>query len=164
MAPPFGSSSPTRCRSSVDFPQPEPPRITKMSPRRISKVTSFMRTRSPQPIVRPSARITVSGSAATASEAIGVEDQREREVDHDEVEEDRDDRGGRRSADARRAAGGREAALAADHRDGDREDEALQDSGRDGPDRQRLPRLDEVAVRGDLEAEDADEESAEHGD
>ena len=50
--PLIGVSRPTRYRSKVDFPQPLPPRMAKISPRSISKVASFCTTVSSQPMVR----------------------------------------------------------------------------------------------------------------
>src|SRR5437867_4048088 len=45
------------CFSSVLLPHPEPPRMTKTSPRRTSNVTFSSKMKSPYPAVRPSARM-----------------------------------------------------------------------------------------------------------
>ena len=57
-------SSPIMCFSRVDLPQPEPPRMTKTSPRRTSKVTSSK-------TVRPSKRAAMS---STADDDLGLRD------------------------------------------------------------------------------------------
>ena len=55
------------CFSSVDLPQPEPPRMTKTSPRRTSKPTCSKIVRPSKRAARSSTRITVSASAATVA-------------------------------------------------------------------------------------------------
>src|SRR5438094_5209362 len=58
------------CFRSVLLPQPEPPRITKTSPRRTSKLTFSSRMKSPYPAVRPSTRM-IGGSAESFTSAAG---------------------------------------------------------------------------------------------
>ena len=60
IVPERGGNRPISSLSNVDLPQPDPPRITKTSPRRTSKETSWNSTREPKAIFTSRTRMTVS--------------------------------------------------------------------------------------------------------
>ena len=67
MRPSAGGYRPIMCFSRVDLPQPEPPRMTKTSPRRTSKATCSKIVRPSKRAARSSTRITVSASGSATA-------------------------------------------------------------------------------------------------
>src|SRR6266849_9539695 len=64
ISPELGLSRPTRVRSSVLLPEPDPPRITRVSPRITSKPMPWRISRSPNVTRRFRKEIIASGCAA----------------------------------------------------------------------------------------------------
>src|SRR5262249_27807810 len=117
--------------SSVLFPHPLPPMMTKISPRAIVNDRSCWITKSPYPIVSPSTAIRGAGGVSAGAaplEAEDIEDHGEDAV-HDDDENDRGDHGrGGRLADGGRAPPRLHPAQAPNECDQDAEDHALADA------------------------------------
>src|SRR3989441_5034565 len=72
IGPPLGSGRPTRTRRSVLLPEPEPPRMTRVSPRWTSRSMPWRTSRSPNCTRRSRTEMTVSGSRSGAALRGGI--------------------------------------------------------------------------------------------
>src|SRR5208337_1669235 len=102
MSPPSHFRLPIISRRRVDFPEPEPPRITSVSPRITSR---RMASRTPRPSKVLLASMTWMTGSDMASPTQEIKDRREEQIDRDHRNNGEHDgaRGG--NADALRAAG-----------------------------------------------------------
>ena len=130
------------CFSSVDLPQPEPPRMTNTSPRRTSKPTCSKIVRPSKRAARSSTRITVPASAATAvtSPAGGTAAAKAPSSTTMDTMPPTTARG-RRIAHRARAAPGAEPRAAADQADGKPEERRLPQPAPEVPQPQRVLQL-----------------------
>src|SRR5262249_16904046 len=138
-SPELAFSNPTRVRSSVLLPEPEPPRITTVSPRRTSKSMPCKISRSPYRTRTPFAEIIWVLPEAPLVEWIAlmadllrflrdVEDESEDQIDNHYQEDRCHNRSGCGAADFFRTGSRGEAFLAADRGYDERENEALNEA------------------------------------
>src|SRR5664279_1172430 len=128
--PEVGRCSRIISRSRTDLPEPLPPAMAKISPRRTSRSRSVCTAWLPKRVQTLRISITRSGvpAADVMSEVQDAERDREQRVGHDHEEDRLDDAERRLVADAVGAAAGAKALKATDERDDEREDERLADA------------------------------------
>src|SRR5689334_881757 len=113
---------PTRCFKSVLLPQPLPPMMMKMSPRRIVKLRLRCMTKSPYAMSRfrtvmcASGRVAASLTGGSRSESEGIGQHGEDAVRHDDEDDAGHHGGGGGKPDGGRAAPALDAAHAAGKR------------------------------------------------
>src|SRR6267154_6431911 len=150
MVPRAGSWSPTRCRSSVLFPLPLPPMMTKMSRSLIVKSRSCMTTELPYAMVR-SLTVILGRVLPRCSNAEDIGDGRDdRGRDHD-ADDAGDHRRGGGLADGGGAPSAADAAQASGERHQHPEHGAHEQAEKQVVEPDRVPRLEEVLRRTDPE-------------
>src|SRR5262249_53232295 len=146
-------------RSSVLLPQPLPPMMKKMLPRRTVKFRSRMTTKLPKDIVRSRTVMRASPSSPILDPERVAEDGEDAVGNHDPYDAQHDGRGGRLPH-RRGIAAGVHALHAAGDGDDHPEDHALRDAQADVRERDGMLALDPEQGRIEVEHGDPDESAA----
>src|ERR1700691_2079947 len=131
-SPEDGFSRPTKVRSSVLLPEPEPPITTTVSPWTISNARPCRTSRSPYCTRRSRTEITEEGAAGAAilcGPPRQIEQRSEDQIDHDDQKDGDDHRRGGGAPHLFGARAGGEALLTADGGNDQPEDQRLDDAG-----------------------------------
>src|SRR5262249_27414479 len=161
-SPRAGAMRPTRCFKSVLLPQPLPPMMMKMSPRRMVKLRSCWMTKLPYAMSR--SRTVMWASAVSGMtrrlDAEHVGEHGEDAVGDDDEDDPGNSRRGRGKPDRRRAAPALNAAEAAGNGHEDAEHRALRNADREVGEVDAVHRLVDVFGHRQVQHADCDDPAA----